>query len=519
MASAASSGIDAPGELTCTICLDAFRCPCTLSCGHSFCLKCVEGAWDAAESFSCPQCRVTFPQRPKLNKSVTLANLVEQRSAADELATVVLCDFCNDGTTAASNTCLKCDISYCATHVKPHQENAKLSSHILVDPGTNPEERKCKKHRKKIKFYCRQDKSLVCTTCTIAGDHKGHDVATLEDEHKTREKQVGEETRAVEEKRREAEESIKQMEAAHRDVQGSMTGVRQRIKVEFARMRAALDEDEKAALARASKKQRELLTQIEKNIAHYKREIGELQAAAARLEGLAQERDSLAFLQGHLEETCRIGRPREAPPSAPNQEDIASLKGTEGTVAKLLYRRSPTLDTNSANNQLQISSDLRTMMWTGDSQGRPDHPHRFDCCAQALCCESFSSGLHYWEVDVGDARWWRVGVAYGTIPRKGSGEAQQLGGSDASWCLEKCNNNLSVVHGGVKTALSVKGAPSPRRIGLHLHLEGELLAFYRADSMEVIHEVRRRFLQPLYPVMWMGCLKEPLKIVDLSRAS
>ncbi|CAN0401251.1 unnamed protein product [Lampetra planeri] len=519
MASAASSGIDAPGELTCTICLDAFRCPCTLSCGHSFCLKCVEGAWDAAESFSCPQCRVTFPQRPKLNKSVTLANLVEQRSAADELATVVLCDFCNDGTTAASNTCLKCDISYCATHVKPHQENAKLSSHILVDPGTNPEERKCKKHRKKIKFYCRQDKSLVCTTCTIAGDHKGHDVATLEDEHKTREKQVGEETRAVEEKRREAEESIKQMEAAHRDVQGSMTGVRQRIKVEFARMRAALDEDEKAALARASKKQRELLTQIEKNIAHYKREIGELQAAAARLEGLAQERDSLAFLQGHLEETCRIGRPREAPPSAPNQEDIASLKGTEGTVAKLLYRRSPTLDTNSANNQLQISSDLRTMTWTGDSQGRPDHPHRFDCCAQALCCESFSSGLHYWEVDVGDAKWWRVGVAYGTIPRKGSGEAQQLGGSDASWCLEKCNNNFSVVHGGVKTALSVKGAPSPRRIGLHLHLEGELLAFYRADSMEVIHEVRRRFLQPLYPVMWMGCLKEPLKIVDLSRAS
>ncbi|CAN0401341.1 unnamed protein product [Lampetra planeri] len=76
-----------------------------------------------------------------------------------------------------------------------------------------------------------------------------------------------------------------------------MTGVRQRINGEFAHMRAALDEEEKAALARASKKERELLTQIEKNIAHYQREIGELQAAAARLEGLAQERDSLAFLQ------------------------------------------------------------------------------------------------------------------------------------------------------------------------------------------------------------------------------
>ncbi|XP_061403198.1 E3 ubiquitin/ISG15 ligase TRIM25-like [Lethenteron reissneri] len=520
MASAAPSGSEAPGELTCPICLDAFRCPCTLSCGHSFCLKCVEGAWDAAEFFSCPQCRVTFPQRPKLNKNFTLANLVEQRSAAENIATVVLCDFCNDGTTAASNTCLKCDMSYCATHVKPHQENPKLSSHILVDPGTNPEERKCKTHRKKIKFYCRQDKSLVCTTCTIAGDHKGHDVATLEDEHKTREKQVGEETRAVQEKRREAEESVRRMEAARRDMQGSMTDEKASISVRFTHARAALDAEEKAALEQAELKGRDLLSQIEKKIAHYQREISELQAAATRLQALAQERDSLAFLQGHLEETRRAGRVTAAPPSAPSQEDIASLKVLETPAVKLLYGRSPTLDTNSAHNQLQISSDLRTMTLTRAFQDRPHHPHRFDGCAQALCRESFSSGHHYWEVDVGDARWWRVGVAYGTIPRKGrGGAAQLLGGSDASWCLQKFYDNFSVVHGGVETALSVRGAPSPRRIGLHLHWEGGLLEFYRADSMEVIHEVRQRFLQPLYPGMWVNDCNKPLKIVDLSRAS
>nr|XP_032835254.1 E3 ubiquitin/ISG15 ligase TRIM25-like isoform X2 [Petromyzon marinus] len=517
MASAAPTGCEAPGELTCPICLDEFCCPCTLSCGHSFCLKCVEGAWDAAESFSCPQCRVTFPRRPKLSKNFTLANLVEQRSATEKMATVVLCDFCNDGTTAASKTCLSCDMSYCVTHVKPHQENPKFRDHILVALATNPEDHKCKTHRKKIKFYCRQDESLVCTTCIIVGDHKGHDVATLEDEHKTREKQVGEETWAVEKKRRKAEESKKRMEAAHRDVQESMTEVRQRINGEFARMRAALDEDDKAALARASKKERELLTQIEKNIAHYQREIGDLQAAATRLEGLAQERNSLAFLQGHLEEARRTGRVRTAQPSAPSQEEIASLKVLETTTVKFMYGCSPTLDTTTAHNQLQISSDLRTMTAVLPSQGRPDHPHRFDYWSQALCCESFSSGHHYWEVDVGDARWCRVGVSYGTIPWKGRGAARLLGGNDASWCLEKCDN-FSVFHGGVKTALSVRGAPSSRRIGLHLHWEGGLLAFYRADSMEVIHEVRQRFSQPLYPGMWVLYCNDRLKIVDLSRA-
>ncbi|XP_078739346.1 E3 ubiquitin/ISG15 ligase TRIM25-like [Lampetra fluviatilis] len=522
MASAAPSGSEAPGELTCPICLDAFRCPCTLSCGHSFCLECVEGAWDAAESFSCPQCRVTFPQRPKLSKSVTLANLVEQRSAAVELVTVVLCDFCNDGTTAASKTCLRCDMSYCVTHVKPHQENQKFKDHILVAPVTNPEERKCKTHRDEIKFYCRQDESLVCTTCIIAGDHKGHDVATLEDEHKTREKQVGEETRAVEEKRKEAEESVKRMEAAHRDVQGSMTDEKASISVRFTRARAALDAEEKAALEQSEQKGRDLLSQIDKKIAHCQREISELQAAATRLQALAQERDSLAFLQGHLEETCRTGRATTDPPSAPSQEDIASLKILETPAVKLMYGCSPTLDTNSAHDQLQISSDLRTMTLTGASQGRPDHPHRFDGCPQALCCESFSSntGHHYWEVDVGDARRWRVGVTYRPIPGKGSGgDAQLLGGSNSSWCLEKFGNNFSVFHGRVTTVLSVRGAPSPRRIGIHLHWEGGLLAFYRADSMEVIREVRQRFSQPLYPGMCVWCFNEPLNIVDLSDAS
>ncbi|XP_061403213.1 E3 ubiquitin/ISG15 ligase TRIM25-like [Lethenteron reissneri] len=539
MASVAPSGSEAPGELTCPICLDTSRCPCTLSCGHSFCLECVEGAWNAAESFSCPQCRVTFPQRPKLSKNFTLANLVEQRSAAEKMATVVLCDFCNDGTTSASKTCLSCDMSYCVTHVKPHQENPKFRDHILVDPVTNPEERKCKTHRDEIKFYCRQDESLVCTTCTIAGDHKRHNVATLEDEHKKREKQIGEETRVVEEKKREAEESVRRMEAARRDVQGSMADEKASISVRFAHARAALDAEEKAALEQAEKKWRKLLSLIEKKIAHDQREISELQAAATRLQALAQERDSLTFLQGHLEEKRRkkttithdstqdnmglsvgTGRATAAPPSTPSQEDIASLKGTEGTVAKLLYGRSPTLDTDSAHKKLQISSDLRTMTLTGSSQCRPDHPHRFNSCPQALCRESFSSGHHYWEVDVEDARMWRVGVAYGTIPRKMSGGAPHLlGDSDTSWCLEKSDNlfsnKFSVFHGGVKTSLSVRGAPSPSRIGLHLHWEGGLLVFYRADSMEVIHEVRQRFSQPLYPGMWVQSCNEPLKIVDL----
>uniref|UniRef100_S4RXR1 B30.2/SPRY domain-containing protein n=1 Tax=Petromyzon marinus TaxID=7757 RepID=S4RXR1_PETMA len=139
--------------------------------------------------------------------------------------------------------------------------------------------------------------------------------------------------------------------------------------------------------------------------------------------------------------------------------------------------RSPTLDTNSAHDHLQISSDRRTATWSGVPQRRPHHPHRFDVWDQALCSESFSSGQHYWEVDVGSEC--------------------RLGESDVSWCRRKDGDSFSVWHGGVETSLSV--LEPPRRVGVHLDWDAGLLSFYSADSMLPLHSFHQTFAQPLYP--------------------
>ncbi|CAN0111241.1 unnamed protein product [Lampetra fluviatilis] len=526
MASASPSDC-VDSELSCPICLRTFDCPSTLSCGHSFCLRCLDGAWETASSFSCPQCRAAFPERPQLKRNVALAKLVEQLRVGERMASPVLCDVCNDRKTPAVKTCLKCEMSYCVIHVKPHVENLGLKGHDLVAPIANLEERRCKKHGDPYRFFCKQEvadaahERLVCRDCTIAGDHIGHRVITLKDEHETRKSGVGEETRAVEEKRKKAEASVGQMKATRKDVQDCMVQTKAHISGEFACMRAMLDDDEKTALDRVDVKGGKLLSRIEENIAHYEHEISDLKAAATRLHALQEERDSLTFLQVHLKETNRRDAQKEAPHSSPSKEDIATISAQQGALIKLLpfmYGRSPTVDPNSANNNLQISSDLRTVTRTAVSQGRPDHPHRFDVWQQALCFESFSSGQHYWEVDVGGAAGiCEVGVAYGTIARKGDGKECGLGQNDSSWVLYKNNNSCYVRHGRVWTELPVRDPP--RRVGCHLHWEAGLLSFYRADSMELLHSVHHSFSQPLYPALYVyGDVGDSVRILDLSRA-
>ncbi|XP_061433995.1 E3 ubiquitin/ISG15 ligase TRIM25-like [Lethenteron reissneri] len=520
MASASPSDC-VDSELSCPICLGTFDCPSTLSCGHSFCLRCLDGAWERASSFSCPQCRAAFPERPQLKRNVALANLVEQLRVAERMAAVVFCDTCDDRKTPAVKTCLRCETSFCESHLKPHLKNPKLMDHVLVAPIVSLEERRCQQHGDLYRFLCKQDESLVCRDCTIAGDHIGHRVITLKDEHETRKSGVGEETRAVEEKRKKAEASVGQMKATRKDVQDCMVQTKARITGEFNRMRAMLYEDEKTALECVDVKGHELLSRIEENIAHYEHEINELQAAATRLRTLQEERDSLTFLQVHLKETNRREAQKGSPPSSPRKTDIASVSALQGAVVNLLAfmcGRSPTVDPNSAHNELQISSDLRTVTVTAVSQGRPDHPHRFDYWDQALCSESFSSGQHYWEVDVGGVTGFcQVGVAYGTIARKGRGIECSLGRNDSSWVLYKTNNSCFVRHGGVVTSVPVRDPP--RRVGCHLHWEAGLLLFYRADSMELLHSVHHSFSQPLYPALYVDGDGSSVRILDLSRAS
>ncbi|XP_056276727.1 E3 ubiquitin/ISG15 ligase TRIM25-like isoform X1 [Pseudoliparis swirei] len=160
--------------LMCPVCQDIFRDPRQLPCGHSLCMRCLEDLMEHSPDgpFRCPDCRADFGPIIAVHKSYALANIVEDfrvnRRRRKEQTQSVYCDCCPDGRTLAAKTCLKCEVSLCAHHVRGHLELPVFSGHPLVTPLGDLLERKCPRHEDEVlRYYCNTSRRYVCNICAL----------------------------------------------------------------------------------------------------------------------------------------------------------------------------------------------------------------------------------------------------------------------------------------------------------------------------------------------------------------
>uniref|UniRef100_A0A452I059 Zinc finger protein RFP-like n=1 Tax=Gopherus agassizii TaxID=38772 RepID=A0A452I059_9SAUR len=108
-------------EVACPICLEYFKDPVIIECGHNFCRACITQCWErSATAASCPQCRETV-QQSNLRPNRQLGAGGERVSGEHQ---EVLKLFCEEDQTPI---CVVCDrsLTHCAHRVVPVEKAAQ----------------------------------------------------------------------------------------------------------------------------------------------------------------------------------------------------------------------------------------------------------------------------------------------------------------------------------------------------------------------------------------------------------
>ncbi|XP_078422910.1 zinc-binding protein A33-like [Cetorhinus maximus] len=153
-----------------------------------------------------------------------------------------------------------------------------------------------------------------------------------------------------------------------------------------------------------------------------------------------------------------------------------------------------TLDPSSAHQRLLLSEDLTHVRLTDTNQHKLHTAERFNPCVNILAAQGFTSGRHYWEVEVGSKTAWDLGLARESVQRKGRITLSPVDGYWTIW-LRNGDKYKALDWPAVPLTLSTK----PRKVGVYLDFEGGQVSFYNADDMSHLYTFKDTFTERVFP--------------------
>ena len=198
-------------QLTCAVCLDAFKDPKLLQCFHVYCKDCLQRLVvtdrQGQLSLQCPTCRQTtlLPQATGvsgLQPAFYIHHLMEIQSALEKVKDPkeVLCGKCLKSPQTASSYCRDCGEFICAMCTTIHSQWGDFAEHEVVAIEQLEEKVKqfdalkkvtlcCSFHKgMKLDLYCETCEELICLHCTVnkhcRPEHKYNLVEEIFDKHK-----------------------------------------------------------------------------------------------------------------------------------------------------------------------------------------------------------------------------------------------------------------------------------------------------------------------------------------------
>ncbi|XP_069822139.1 E3 ubiquitin/ISG15 ligase TRIM25-like [Dendropsophus ebraccatus] len=286
-------------ELLCSICLNTFTDPLTLRCGHNFCRGCIDqvlNMQDGSGVYFCPECREEFPERPTLQRNITLRNVAERLRSTqphEEEITGICCTYCIHSPVPAVRSCLLCEASLCDNHLRYH---SKSPEHVLTDPSTSLEKRKCSVHKKVLEYYCTEDTACICVYCLVE-EHFGHRVEKLDEASERRKNKLTNVLQKKVTERKKTEERVRSVEEHWRKAQEKASGEAERVTALFIDIRRRLDDLEKKVLSEISRQEEQLSLSLSDVIQKLEIKKSEMTRKIKHIEELCNMADPLTVLQ------------------------------------------------------------------------------------------------------------------------------------------------------------------------------------------------------------------------------
>ncbi|KAM6967742.1 zinc-binding protein A33 [Aplochiton taeniatus] len=290
------------------------------------------------------------------------------------------------------------------------------------------------------------------------------------------------------------------------DVENNFEDLEREIQAEFQNIHRFLDEEEWTDLQRLRKerdKQVKLLREREKKIAQQR---DNFEKAIALLNSKLAEEETSKLLKD-IQDLIKRSQVSFIPPT---EVDTEVRSGQ--FVGPIQYRiwkhmksclypniSSVTFDPETAHPNLTLSPSLNSVCFEEDkevnlsaAEANPAQFHYYYC---VLGSRGFTTGRHYWEVELGGKTAWRVGVARADVDR---GPMNSSGPSSGLWTLALKSGAILACTEPKPTRLQVSSRLL--RVGVFLDCEKEEVSFYNAVTMMPLFTFSMEtVLVPLYP--------------------
>ncbi|XP_024304424.1 tripartite motif-containing protein 49C isoform X2 [Homo sapiens] len=353
------------GELICPLCMNYFIDPVTIDCGHSFCRPCFYLNWQ-------------------------------------DIPFLVQCSECTKSTEQIN---LKTNI-----HLK---KMASLARKVSLWLFLSSEEQMCGTHRETKKIFCEVDRSLLCLLCSSSQEHRYHRHRPIEWAAEEHREKLLQKMQSLWEKACENHRNLNVETTRTRCWKDYVNLRLEAIRAEYQKMPAFHHEEEKHNLEMLKKKGKEIFHRLHLSKAK-----------------MAHRMEILRGMYEELNEMCHK-------PDVELLQDLGDMVArSESVLLHMLQPVNPELPTGpitgpvdrlnhfrveisftweGTNYNIGLFEDVRSLMFRRGSL----NSDRSDYFA-AWGAWVFSSGKHYWELDVDNSWDWALGVCKDSWIRKNS---------------------------------------------------------------------------------------------------